>query len=374
VGTEVTSSIKNAILGVAIIALSGCTMPRGAALSSEILKEKDANTATFQVEAVTRANLKTISKWPATGWSGHYHWINASRGPDSSVIRAGDKISLVIWDNQENSLLTSENQKTVDMPGLQVSSSGTIFVPYLDEVQVSGMTPADARTKIQSALAPIVPSAQVQLALEAGKQNSVDLVSGVANPGTYKLPDRNHTVLSLIAQGGGIAPTLRNPLVRLIRDSKTYEIRADRLFSDGSKNATLRGNDKLLVQEDNRYFTALGATGSESIVYFPQENVTALESLSMTGGLSDSRANLKGVLVLREYPAKTLRNDGSGPAMQQVVFTFDLTSADGLFAARGFQINPGDTILASEASLTITRNVFSLIGSAFGLVSTASNI
>jgi polysaccharide export outer membrane protein len=55
--------------------------------------------------------------------------------------------------------------------------------------------------------------------------------------------------------------------------------------------------------------------------------------------------------------------------MKQVIFTFDLTSADGLFAARKFKINPNDTILATESPVNVTRKVLSLVGAVFGTAS-----
>jgi len=60
--------------------------------------------------------------------------------------------------------------------------------------------------------------------------------------------------------------------------------------------------------------------------------------------------------------------------MQQVVFTFDLTSADGLFAARNFRINPNDTVLATESPITMAQTVFSLVGTAFGLTRQATTL
>jgi polysaccharide export outer membrane protein len=255
-----------------------------------------------------------------------------------------------------------------------VSSTGTIFVPYLEEVVVSGMTPEQARFAIQTALAPIVPSAQVQLDSQAGRKNSVDLVSGVARPGSYPLPDRNYSILSLIAAGGGIAPSLRNPLVRLIRDGAAFEIPSARLFAEAATNITLRGGDQVLVEEDRRYFTALGASGQEELIYFRKEGLSALEALSEMGGLAETRANPKGVLVLREYPAAALRADGSGPQKSQVVFAFDLTSADGLFAARNFEINPRDTVLATESPVSAARTIIGLFGTVIGVANAAGNI
>lgn len=340
---------------------------------NEILKEKESESPTFQVVEVTRGNVGALHKWPATGWRGGYHWLSGSRGPAGKIIRTGDVIDLVIWDSQENSLLTSPEQKMVEMKGLVVSPSGEIFVPYAQNMYVNGMSADAARAKIAEALAPIAPDAQVQVMHSSGQGNSADLVSGVAKPGTYPLEGRNVTILSLIAQGGGIASSLRNPLVRLIRGGKTYEVRADDLFANASKNVVMRGNDKVLVEEDKRYFTALGATGKEELVYFEKEQISALEAMSIIGGLSDNRANPKGVLVLRDYSARQLRSDGKGPAMQQVVFTFDLTTADGLFAARKFEINPRDTVLATESPVNAARTILGLLGSAVGLGTTINN-
>lgn len=353
---------------------SACTLPRGAALTGEILRESAVQEPSFAVVAVTRDNLDMLAGWPTTGWSGRYHWLSGStRGPESSILRAGDRLDLVIWDTQDNSLLVPAGQKTVSIQGLVVSPTGAVRIPFVDEIVVRGMTPDAARDKIEQALMGIAPTAQVQLAFQPGRGNSVDLVGGVASPGSYALQDRNTTILSAIAQGGGISSSLRNPLVRLVRDGKTYEIRAERLFAEAPRNIILRGGDQILVQEDQRYFTSLGATGSERLVYFEKEQITALEALSLIGGLNDSRANPRGVLVLREYPARAVTGDTRGPAQRQVVFTIDLTSADGLFAARNFKINPQDTVLATESPVTAARTVFALIGSVFGLANTVSN-
>jgi polysaccharide export outer membrane protein len=356
------------ILALCIPALAGCTLPRGAPLRSEVVRADSARgDQPFSVVEVTTANVASLDRWPVTGWSGGYLWPEGTRGPASNVLRPGDLIDLVVWDSQENSLLAPAGQRSTSLNQIVVSPAGTVFVPYLEEVVVVGLSPPEARELIQRQLMPVAPTAQVQLSFAAGRNNSVDLVSGVANPGSYPLPDRNFSVMSLIAQGGGISPGLRNPLVRLIRDGKTYEIRSDRLFADAGKDVVLRGGDKVLVSQDQRYFTALGASGSEELVYFDKEDITAFEALALIGGLSDARANPKGVLVLRDYPPSALRSDGAGPDRPLMVFSLDLTSGDGLFAARNFRINPGDSVLVTESPLGAANAVIALIRSALGL-------
>ncbi|WP_238366349.1 polysaccharide biosynthesis/export family protein [Mesobacterium pallidum] len=359
---------------MAFTLVSACTLPRGAALRSEIVKESEQEDPTFAVVPVTRATVPYVAKWPVTGWSGSYHWIGATRAPKSNIIAAGDTIDLVIWDNQENSLITPTDAKAVTMNGLRVSANGTIFVPYVYDVVVRGLTPDEARERIQSQLEPIVPSAQVQLSATSGQDNSVDLVGGVNAPGSFPMPSRDFSILSLIALGGGISPNIENPLVRLQRSGTTYAIRAESLFENASNNTTLRGGDKVIVEDDTRTFMALGATGTESLITFPKEHITAMEALSLIGGISDNRANPKGILILREYSPRHLRADGlNGPSRQQVIFTLDLTTADGLFAARNLAVNPDDTVLATESPVTTVRTIAELFGTFVGFGTTVNN-
>ena len=358
----------------ATLTLAACSLPRGAALQSEVLKEQNADIPTFQVVQVTRANMPAIASWPATGWHGHFHWPNTSSGANASIIRTGDRINVTIWDSQENSLLTNPGQRFTEIKGVEVDGNGSIFLPYVNKVGVRGLTPSGARARIQARLESIVPSAQVQVSLEQGRDHSVDVVGGVANPGAYPMPSRNYKILNVLADAGGISTTLNNPRVRLLRGSQTYEISADALYANGSRNALLHPRDTVIVEPDERSFTALGATGEEDLIYFPKDQLTALEALSLMGGLSDTRADPKGVLVLREYSASQIAPGSGGPNMQQVVFTFDLTSADGLFAARKFQIYEGDTVLATESPVTKARTIFGLIGSVIGLGAQASNV
>lgn len=348
----------------AVFSIASCGFPAGAPIQAEVLAQADAKNPDFAVVEVNRANLARISAWPATGWRGHYRWLPAGGGAASAVIRPGDRIDLVIWDNQENSLLTDPNTKSTQMKGIDVTPAGTIFVPYVGEVVVNGLSPDSARKQVQQEIERIAPSAQVQLTAAAGENNTVDLVRGVSRPGPVVLPSRNTTILSLISQGGGISSNLRNPLVRLIRAGQTYEIRAEDLLSDASRNIVMRGGDKIIVDEDERFFVAAGSTGDQ-LVYFNREHISAMEALSMAGGLREDRADPKGILILRSYPASAVRADGlKGPEMEEVVFSVDLTSADGLFAARSFRIQPGDLVLVTESPMVG-------VSQALGLVSTA---
>lgn len=353
----------------ALCGVAACALPRGAPVLSEVAKgsSEAAEAENIAVVPITRESAKAVQSWPQTGWQGHYTWLARQKGPASNILRTGDTLDLTIWDNAENSLITGQDQRSANVAKVEIAPNGTVFVPYVDQVQVAGMTATQARQAIQDKMVKIAPSAQVQLEHIVGVGNSVDLVSGAVNPGPKPLPNRNFSILSLISAGGGIDGTIENPVVRLIRGGKSYQIPAPTLFADPGKNIILRGGDQVLIEEDRRSFVALGATAREELVYFHKEKISGIEAVSLLGGMNDTRANPAGLLVMREYAGAQVRTDGTGPEKQYVVFTMDMTSADGIFGARNFYIHPGDTVMATESVVKPVQSVMALVGSVFGL-------
>lgn len=360
------------VFGLCLV-LAACSLPRGAGVEQEILGGADDAGADFAIYPVTRAFLPTLAEWPVVG-EAELNWITASAGARTNIITAGDIVSITIWDSNDNSLLAAPEQRSVNLEQMRVAANGSIFMPYIGSTRIAGLTPQGARARLQAELEAIVPSAQVQLSLEPGLHNSVDLVGGVRVPGTYPMPDQSYSVLSLISEGGGVDPSLQNPQIRLMRGGSIFGTSITRLYSEPALDTRLRGGDRVIVEEDRRYFLSLGATGSQDQHPFTQDIISALDAISIIGGVSASRADPEGILILREYPVSALRPGERGPRQQRVVFTLDLTTSDGLFSARHFRIQSGDLVLATESPVNSVRTVFGLVGSVFGLANAASRV
>lgn len=362
------------LLALSVISLLGaCALPQDVGEERQILKGADDPAASFAVQIVSRDALPMLREWPNSHPTANLGWIKRSATASDPLIEPGDTISLIIWDNDETSLLSSPSQNVIQMPNLKVSSKGTVFLPYADEVYIAKMTPDEARQAVQSKLLTIIPSAQVQLQFASGSNNSVELVSGVANPGVIPLLDRNTTLTTILAMGGGIPAGVPNPQINLSRDGKLYRVSADTLLSNPSMDTTMRGGDKVFIEPDKRYFLSLGAAGKEAVVNFPRDRVTALEAMSLIGGVNQTSANPKGILILRDYPESAVRADGRGPSRDRMIFALDLTSADGLFSAGEFAIQDRDLVLVTQSELINTRTIFGLIGSIFGLSNTVDS-
>ncbi len=358
----------------AALAVSGCDqLPRGAAIRADIQREVAQSESGIAFYPVTRAMVPAIATWPAVNSEPQLRWLPHGHGTSGQAIAAGDVVNVTIWDSSDNSLLMSPGQRTTTLGDLLVSPRGELFLPYVGNVAVSGNSPQHARIIVQDAISTIAPTAQVVLTVNEGRQNAVDLVDGVSSPGTYSLPNRNFSVLALIAEAGGISNGTRNPRIKLQRGHNVYGIQAQRLFDDPSLDATLVPGDTVIVEEDTRFFLSLGAAGKEDVFYFETEDLTALRAIAQIGGVADSSADAGGILVLREYPTGAVADSVAGPGEDKVVFSIDLTSADGLFAAKNLQIMPGDVVMSTESPVNSLQKALSIVGSAFGLAKTVQN-
>lgn len=364
-------ALRATLLATASLALTACGIPRGAAIVSEITS--GAESADFVVYPVTRNFVSQISSWPAPGENVE-SWIGHSQGSRSRLIRPGDTLSITIWDASDSSLLSTPGSPATPLGDLRVSSSGSVFVPYAGNIQVAGNTPQAARLIIERAVEDFVPSAQVQLTMVEGTANTVSIVSGAASPGRYPLPDNSYTVLDLIAEAGGVSAALENPKVKLHRGQEFFTISAATLYENPARDVPLRPGDQVVVEEDKRFFLSLGASGTEELHGFSKDFISAAEAMAIVGGVNDSRGDPGGILILREYPSSAIAPGVSGPQKQRVVFTIDLTSADGLFSARRFRINSEDLIYVTEAPVTGAQTIASLVGTGFGLINSAGNL
>ena len=355
------------VLSLAVVlALSACSPPQDVANMQQVTAGANAATSTFAVQIVTQDTLPVIQAWPNSHPAQSTDWIAHQAVASDGLIQPGDRINLTVWDNNDSSLLGQAGQKIIPLPDLRVSSTGTIFLPYVGDVRVAGLTAPAARSLVEERLRGIIPLAQVQLNAVAGLQNAVHVISGVPNPGTLPLADAGVTITSALAQSGGIPGNMANPQVNLQRNGKIYTIAAEKLLSHPELDTTLIGNDKIFVQADRRYFLSLGAAGREAVIDFPRSTVTTLEAMSLIGGVNQDMANPKAILVLRAYPGTAVSAVAAkGPPKAQMVFAFDLTKADGLFSAGSFLIQDRDLVLVTQSPLLNTTNTVRLFTGMF---------
>ncbi|MCK8463988.1 polysaccharide export protein [Aliiroseovarius sp. S1339] len=362
------------IIAISVLVLASCGLPRGGAIQNEVIGKEAQKKSDIAVYRVSRETLSSISHWPKPSTSSSCSWLKRGTPAAEKPIRPFDRVDVVVWDSEENSLLTSAGQNTVRMQDMQVSAAGTIFLPFVGTVHIAGLPHSAARSRVQRKYEEVIPSAQVQLNVKQGTRGTISMISGVTRPGPIVVDDPNFTLLNAISAAGGPSAQIPNPQLKLIRGSNTYCRPLESVLGNPQYDALLLPGDKVAIENDDRYFRSLGAASREAIVPFETAEVSALDAMSLIGGLTDTRANPKGILILREYSPKAVRADSSGPSNARSVFVIDLTTADGLFSAGKFPIHHQDTVLVTESSVASATLLLGLIRQLTGAAFDASRL
>jgi len=368
---------RSVALVVMVSMVSSCgVLPRVGPNKREIYagsvqRQGDAFVVTVN-DRVTRATAVQ----PALGFTDDFR--NAGR-LGSDTIRPGDTLGLTIWENVDDGLLAGEAANQTVLEEVQVDGAGFIFVPYAGRIRAAGNTPEAIRRIITSKLDEQTPDPQVQVRRLAGDGATVSLIGAVGGQGVYPIQRPTRTLSAMLANAGGIAIEPEIAQITVIRGEQRSKVWFQDLFKHPEFDIALRAGDRILVEEDTRAFTALGATGAQARVPFESQTLSAVEALAQVGGLSASASDPTGVFVMRNEPAAIAnqvlgRNDLQGA--QRLIYVLDLTKPNGMFMARDFSVRDDDTLYVTEAPFAQWSKVISaLTGTlgALGSVSTASD-
>jgi polysaccharide export outer membrane protein len=349
----------------ALAVVSSCGLPQVGPNKRQIYKgsvqqEGDAFIVSVN-DRVTRATAIT----PALGFSTAFK--NAGT-LGSDTIRPGDVLGLTVWENVDDGLLSDTGTSATILEEVQVDGAGFIFVPYAGRIRAAGNTPDAIRRIITAKLADQTPDPQVQVRRVAGDGSTVSLVGSIGGQGVFAIERPTRTLSTMLARAGGITIQPEIAQVTVIRGKERGKIWFQDLYDHPELDIALRAGDRILVEEDTRAFTALGATGGQARVPFESQNLSALEAIAQVGGLSAASADPTGIFVFRNEPAEVAnivmgRDDLQGA--QRLVYVLDLTQPNGMFMARDFVIRDSDTLYVTEAPFTQWNKAISaLTGSA----------
>jgi polysaccharide export outer membrane protein len=341
--------VRYAALTVLVTALAGCGLPRSGPTKREIFAGSVQRKGDSFVVQVNDRVARATAVVPALGFSSDF--VHAGQ-VGSDTIQPGDTLSLTVWENVDDGLLAAQGVNQTVLTEIQVDGAGNIFVPYAGRIHAAGNSPDAVRRIITEKLDAQTPDPQVQVTRVAGDGQTVSVTGAVGGQGVFAIERPTRTLTSMIARAGGISIKPEIAQVSVIRGGRTGKIWYKDLYLNPRYDIALRGGDRILVEEDTRAFTALGATGTQSRVIFETQTLSAIEAIAQVGGLSSNVADPTGVFVFRNEPEEIARQvlgrtDIVGD--QRIVYVLDLTEPNGVFLARDFVIRDDDTVYVTEA-------------------------
>ncbi|WP_317625511.1 polysaccharide biosynthesis/export family protein [Rhodalgimonas zhirmunskyi] len=353
--------------------ISSCGLPRVGPNKKEIFEGSVQRNGDAFVVSVNDRVTRATAVVPALGFSADFK--NAGQ-LGSDTIRPGDVLGLTIWENVDDGLLAGSTANSTALEEVQVDGAGFIFVPYAGRIRAAGNSPEAIRKIITRKLSEQTPDPQVEVRRVAGDGSTVSLVGAIGGQGVYPIERPTRTLTTMLARAGGITIEPEIAQITVIRGNKRSKVWLQDLYQHPEFDIALRGGDRILVEEDTRAFTALGATGSQSQVQFQSQTLSAVEAIAQVGGLLTASADPTGVFVFRNEPAEIAnsvlgRNDLQGA--QRMVYVLDLTKPNGMFVARDFSIRDGDTLYVTEAPFTQWNKTISAFTGTLGSVGTVSS-
>ena len=363
-GGAMRTAIRIAALS-SMTLLAACALPRSGPNKNEIYKgsvERGGNThVLFVNDHVARASSYT----PSYGFGSDFL---SARAVGADEIRPGDVLGLTIWENVDDGLLASMGQSNTPLQELQVDSGGYIFVPYAGRVKAAGNSPDRLRQIITSRLEQQTPDPQVTVTRVAGDGATVSVMGKVGGQGVFPIERPTRTLSAMLARAGGVTIDAEVAVVTVKRGRNTGKVWLRDLYANPRYDVALRPGDVILVEEDQRSFTAMGALGGQTKVPLGSEEISAMEAIAMVGGLSTNLADPTGVFILRDEPMSVARRvlgqDVYGD--QRMAYVLDLTRPNGLFLARDFMIRDGDTVYVTEAPYVQWQKTLGAITGAAG--------
>ena len=356
-----TSLMRGIALVVAASLLGACGLPRSGPNKNEIFAGSVQRTGDAFVLEVSPRVTRIASVTPALGFTDGF--LNAGL-VGSDTIRPGDVLGLTVWENVDNGLLASEGFSSSTLEEVQVDGEGFIFVPYAGRIRAAGNTPERVRQIITQRLDEQTPDPQVLVRRLAGNGATVSVVGGVGQQGVLPIDRSTRTLSAMLAAAGGITIAPEIAQIVVVRGGHRATVWFEDLYADPRFDIALRGGDRILVEEDTRAFSVLGATGTQNRVPFQSQTLSAIEALAQVGGLQTELADPTGVFVFRTEPeeiAKQLLNRDDLIGAQRIVYVLNLTEPNGMFEARDFAIRDDDVLYVTEAPYAQFRKVLSAL-------------
>jgi polysaccharide export outer membrane protein len=174
-------------------------------------------------------------------WADDYVAKVSGSSPQGYVIGPGDVISVRVY-----------NQEAMSAHG-KVRPDGKLSIPFLNDVEVAGYTPAALGAQLQTRLKEFIHLPVVTVSLDEPKQAFFSMLGEVKATGQFPIDPTGTSVLQAIALGGGLTDFAHKDRIFVTRQSNPpVKIRFsyDKLADVGEKAAQfkLQAGDVIVVK------------------------------------------------------------------------------------------------------------------------------
>lgn len=366
---KIRRGAASGILAVLTLSLTACALP-GMSFHTRYALPRDGKAAAEQgyvIRPITPELLVKQAQSRERSTDGRANpALRQAVGQYQYRVGPQDVLNVVVWDHPELTLPQGE-YRSAQETGFIVHSDGTIFFPYVGDMQVAGKTTGEIRDQLAKLLKPYIKNPQVDVKVVGFNSKKFQLAGAIVKPGLYPVTNVPLTVSQAIAAADSVLRALPNsnnnkavvprPLadlsnVILVRDGKriALNLRAFYRYGDQTQDRLIRPGDIIEVP-DNAFEQVhlIGEVRSPGNYPMNQGKVNLAQVLGDAGGLDLTTANASRIFVFR------------GAYDKPQVYWLNAESPDAMLLATQFQLEPQDVVYVATAGITSWNRVISQI-------------
>ncbi|WP_308633007.1 polysaccharide biosynthesis/export family protein [Novosphingobium sp. PY1] len=245
-----------------------------------------------------------------------------------------------------------------NLPPSRINDDGDIFIPYAGKLHVIGHTLSEVETMIRQSLRGLSQRPEVTVTLQEAITNSIIISGEVTRPGRLVLKTNRETLSDAIALAGGYRGNAHDLALRVQRHAKSSVIRLDDLIADPSRDVRAYPGDRLMLINEPRAYSVLGAGGKVEQLPFSQASINLAQAIANAGGVNYNIGDPKAVFVFR-YVHNSESED------TPTVYHINMMKAGSYFLAQRFTMQDGDVLYFGNAEANQPSKLFQIISQLF---------
>ncbi|MDF1690588.1 MAG: polysaccharide export protein [Cycloclasticus sp.] len=267
-------------------------------------------------------------------------------------IAAGDVLTITVWEHPELTI-PAGSFRTAAEGGNEVKANGTVFYPYAGNLAVAGLTTNEVKTLLENRLSSVIKKPQIDVRVASFNSQKVYVSGSVAQPGIIPISSIPLTIIDAIERLGGLTNSASWNTVTLTRNGVATNISLRSLYEDGrwSENLLLQDGDVIHVpRNDAEKVFVLGEVNRPLSLSMSRNGTSLAEALAEASGINESRADGRGVYVLRN--TSIAKGSDGLPIYRATIYNLNAASAVGFMLADKFPLEARDVVYVSPAPIT----------------------
>ena len=368
--------IKNSVYLIVLASLAGCaTLPSSGPTGGQIRKSASSaeNSDPIQIVEIQRASdvpAMAAGVAPASLLPQALPTPTDMVGPsdilDINIYEAGVTLFAGAAVASSANQLAAPGVQVQKLPPTRIDDLGDITIPYAGTRHVAGLTTGEIEAMIRNSLRKLSQNPQVIVTLEQAITNSIIVGGEVAKPGRLVLQTNRESLSDVIALAGGYRGNSKDLMVRIMRGNTSADVRINDMVENPALDVRIRPGDRLMLIDDPRTYSILGASGRVEQVPFRRSTVSLAEAIATAGGTNPNLGDPAAIFLFRYV------TDADGKEVPRV-YHLNMMQTGAYFIAQKFTMQDKDVLYFGNAAANQPSKLVQLISQLFSPVLTVTS-